>query len=147
MRLKIQLFRGWLQHDLPNAAATFYREGSNNPFQVSWAEYTGKQTLPELTKKRLEEMAVNFGRENDFGKLVESDGDECRFGKLGTAVFSSEHHERIQVWFVSDGRDHIMATHICEQEPDAEEVAEAQQIAASLALGPDRSAKPRWKFW
>jgi hypothetical protein len=51
------------------------------------------------------------------------------------------------VWFISDGRDHIMATHICDYEPVSDEIAEAQQIASSLALGPEQPAKPKWKFW
>ena len=92
-------------------------------------------------------MAIDFGRDSRFGELAESSGGACRFGSFGTAVFRSSEHPRIQVWFISDGRDHIMATHICDREPDAEEVAEAQQIASSLALGPEQRAKSKWKFW
>ena len=32
-------------------------------------------------------------------------------------------------------------------QPEPGEIAEAQQIAASLALGPQHPPKPKWKFW
>ena len=92
-------------------------------------------------------MAAGFGQQNGFGEMIESSSGACRFGSFGTAVFRSVQHPRIQVWFISDGRDHIMATHICDREPESGEVAEVQQIASELALGPEQPAKPRWKFW
>jgi hypothetical protein len=147
MRLKIELPATWKQYDNPDGPATFCRARSSNHFQVSWAEYRGRKALPEITADSLERMATDFGRKNRFGKLVESSGGECRFGQFGTAVYRSDRHARVQVWFVSDGRDHIMATHMCEDEPPAAEVAEAQQIAISLALGSELAAKPWWKFW
>ena len=137
----------WAQQDTPGAAATFCRQGSTAAFQVSWAEYRGQQSLPAVTADSLKQMATDFGKDNGFGDLVESSGGTCRFGNYGTAVFRSAQHPRIQIWFISDGRDHIMATHICDREPESSEVAEAQQIANSLALGPEQPSKPKWKFW
>ena len=93
--------------------------GAENPFQVSWAEYQGRKSFPRVTVESLEQFAMDFDRKNEFGKVVESAGGECRFGKYGTAVFRSPRHARIQVWVVSDGRDHILATYICDDEPPA----------------------------
>jgi hypothetical protein len=137
MRLKIELPITWSQHNNQDGPATFFRRGSMNAFQVSWAEYRGMKPLPEINSDSLKQMAVNFGAKNSFGRMVNSSGGDCRYGKFGTAVFESARHAHLQVWFVSDGRDHIMATHICRVQPTAVEVAEARQIAVNLALGPD----------
>ena len=146
MRLKIQLPTNWAQHDNPNGPATFRREDGTGAFQVSWAEYRGSKPL-EVTTDKLKSLAVSFGPKHGLGEMIESSVGECVFGSFGTAVFRSAEHSRVQFWFISDGRDHIMATHICNREPDAGEVADVQHIARSLALGPELPAKPKWKFW
>jgi hypothetical protein len=107
-------------------------------------------------------MACDFGRSQNSGQLVESTCGPCTFGGLGTAVFRSNQHARIQIWFLSNGRDFIMVTHICTSAPDPKEVAEVQQIVPGLTLGAgDANApstlspappkplnkKPKWKFW
>lgn len=135
MRLKIELPTTWAQADNPDGPATFCREDGSGAFQVSWAEYRGGMLPSDVTAESLKQMAENFGQRNDFGEMTESSGGRCRYGMFGTGVFRSADHPRIQVWFVSDGRDHIMATHICSAQPEEGEIAEAQQIAASLALG------------
>jgi hypothetical protein len=100
-----------------------------------------------VTADSLKQMAETFGQANGFGEMIESSSGSCRYGMYGTGVFRSAEHPRIQVWFVSDGCDHIMATHVCSIEPESSEIAEAQQIAASLALGPEHPLKRKWKFW
>ncbi|MDB6025038.1 MAG: hypothetical protein JWM68_1261 [Verrucomicrobiales bacterium] len=148
MRLKIELPTTWTQQNNPDGPPTFCRQASTNAFQVSWAEYRGGKALPEVTADSLKQMATGFGQKNGFGEMVESSGGACRFGSFGTAVFRSAQHPRIQVWFICDGRDHIMATHICDREPEPIEVADAQQITSTLALGPEpQPPKPKWKFW
>jgi hypothetical protein len=144
MRLRIQLPTTWAQQANPEGPATFCRTGSTAAFQVSWAEYHGGK-LPDVTADKLKAMAANFGEKQGFGSLIESSSGACRFGTFGTAVFHSAERPRIQIWFISDGRDHIMATHICDREPGATEVVEVQQIASSLALGPDRTQGPERK--
>lgn len=146
MRLKIELPTAWRKYNNPKGPATFCRQGSTNAFQVSWAEYSGG-TIPNPSVQSLQQTAAGFGHDNGFGEMVDSSGGACRFGIFGTAVFCSAQHPRIQVWFITDGRDHIMATHICDREPNSSEIAEVQRIASSLALGPEQRAKPWWKFW
>jgi hypothetical protein len=74
----------------------------------------------------------------------------CVFGNMGTAVFSSPEFPRFQAWYISNGRDFIIASHTCAQEPDPEEVAEVQFIVSEVTLGPEAPAPPKkskWKFW
>ena len=143
MRLKIQLPTNWTQQNNPSGPATFSRQGSTGALHVSWAEYRGAKPLPEITADSLKTMAIAFGQKHGLGETGESSNGPCGFGRFGTAVFRSNQHPRVQVWFISDGRDHIMATHICDREPHPSEVDEAQHIAASLALVPDQAPNPK----
>lgn len=134
MRLKIQLPRTWMQQNNHKGPATFCRQGSTCTFQVSWAEYRGDKPI-QVTSDGLLEMAAAFGRKQGFGDALDTASGDCKFGAFGTAVFRAAGHPRIQIWFISNGRDHIMATHICDREPEAIEVEDVQQIAGSLVLG------------
>jgi hypothetical protein len=147
MRLKIELPATWTQVDGPDRPASFCRDNGSGTIQVSWAEYRGGELPTDITAESLKDMAETFGHSNGFGELAESSVGNCPYGMFGTGVFHSAEYPRIQVWFISNGRDHIMATHICSAPPEESEIADAQQIAASLALGPERPLKPRWKFW
>src|SRR3954470_22278831 len=124
MKLKIELRPGWVQMENPNGPATFGCENGSGAFQVSWAEYRGGELPAGVTPERLKQMAENFGRSKNFGMMGESSGGNCPYGMFGTAVFRSLTHARIQAWFISDGRDHIMATHICTTSPNENEIAE-----------------------
>ena len=138
MRLKIHLFDGWRQATNTNGPASFYRGRSDNPLQISWAEYRGQKPLRSVSTQELQDTAVRFGRQNRFGELVESSGGSCAFGSFGTAIFHSAAHARIQVWFVTDGRDHILGTYVCSKDPDPAEVREVQQIMSTVTLAPER---------
>jgi hypothetical protein len=147
MRLQIELPTTWAQQKNTGGPATFCRRSSSNAFQVSWAEYRGKQSPPGSGPDDLTQFAINFGIKNDSGELLEFNGGSCRFGNFGTAVFRSAQHPRLQIWVVSNGSDRILATHICSEPPDQDEIVEAQQIASTLALGPEPQKKSIWKFW
>jgi hypothetical protein len=142
MRLKIELFQNWKQQENSNGPATFRRQGTSGAFQVSWAEYRGKKPLHRVGVDELRQMVTSFGQDQKSGELVDSWSGSCRFGIFGTAVFRSEENPYHQFWFVTDGTDYIMATHICDREPEPSEVSEVQQIASSLALGPEQPEKP-----
>jgi hypothetical protein len=135
MRLKIQLSSGWKRVGNEVDPATFIREAGSGTFQVSWALYSGEKKL-NVTLESLKKMAEQFLEERIKGKMIMSASGKCRFGMFGTSVFSSSQYPRFQVWFVSDGRDHIMATHICSKLPEQSEIEEVRHIAESLALGP-----------
>ena len=127
MRLIIQMPASWSQHENPQGPATYCRHESTSALQVSWSEYRGQRALRKLSAGELKQMATKFGREKGFGEeLVESSGGPCTFGSFGTAVFRSGSHPRMQVWIITDGRDYILATHICSDGPDPVEVQETQ---------------------
>lgn len=135
MRLKIKLLDGWTEQKDTNGPATFYRKHGQNPLQVSWAEYHGKQPLKKLSQEELKDFATKFGQKNGFGELVESSSGTFAFGDFGTAVFRATKHPRIQVWIIANGSNNILATHICSNEPDKDEVKETKEIVSTLTLG------------
>jgi hypothetical protein len=142
--LNIKLPAGWAEFDNPDGPPTYCRElgDTPGPLQISWAEYKGG-ALPNPSANDLKRMAKEFGECHDFGELVESSSGSCEFGRMGSAVFGSIEHPRIQIWHLSNGRDFIMVTHICPSAPDPVEVREAQEIVRTITLG----KKSRWKFW
>jgi hypothetical protein len=120
---------------MTDGPATFYRSAieTSGALQVSWAE-NQEGTMPSPTRESLQEMAEGFGPQIGATDLVESSCGKCDFGNWGTSVFRSDKFSRVQVWFLSNGRDFIMATHICTESLDPIEIAEAQLIVESLGL-------------
>jgi hypothetical protein len=138
MRLKIKLLSDWPEQKSANGPATFCRKQSENLLQVSWAEYRGKNPLKKVSNDELKDTAIKFGQKNGFGDVVESSSETCTFGNFGTAVFRSAKYPRIQVWFITNGNNYILATHICSKEPDANEILETREIVCTLTLEPEK---------
>jgi hypothetical protein len=147
MRIKVTLFEGWIDcsRDNPNGPPTYLRELSSvpGPFQISWADYTGGK-VPNPTMADLEKFSCDAGKEQGWGEVVESSSGNCTFGIFGTTVFRSPELSRSQIWWLSNGKDFIFATHICPEQPDPVEVQEVQEIVRMLTVGEN---KPWWKFW
>ena len=115
MHLKVKLLKGWADYsrENPDGPPTFLRDLSEvpGPLQISTWEYEGGE-IPNPSEDDLKHMSVELGRKN-FGELVETSSGACTFGKMGTAVFHSGEYPRVQVWHLSNGKDFILATHIC----------------------------------
>jgi hypothetical protein len=149
MRLKIQIPRHWARSNDGTPTFICLTSETSGALQISFGEYTSGE-IPNPTPEDLQEMSTGFGKKNNLGHLIESSCGPCLFGTMGTAVFRSTEHARFQIWFLSNGRDFIMATHISIDEPDPAEVADAQEIVRQLTLGPDEpvpAKKSKWKFW
>ena len=135
-RVQIRLLPSWTSADNPGGPATFIRHASHDSgaLQVSlMAEYTEGE-LPHPTPQDLVELAECHGARQDAGELVETDSGACQLGSFGTAVFQSSEYPRIQLWYLSNGYDFVLATHVCSTEPEAAEVKEAQQIVGMCGL-------------
>ena len=142
MRLNIKLPQGWAIFDNPDGPPTYCRELSETPgpLQISWAEYAGGE-LPNPSADDLKRMTKEFGESHGFGELVESTSGPCEFGTMGSAVFCSTDHPRIQLWHLSNGRDFVMVTHFCPTAPDPVEVRERKRSFAQLPLARSRSER------
>ena len=143
---KVLLPKGWSDYskDNPDGPPTFLRDLSEvpGPLQISFEEYKGGE-IPNPKVEDLTEMAIDLGKEQKMGELIESNNGDCDFGKYGTAIFRSRENPRIQVWYLSNGKDFVLATHISPEEPESQEIIEAQEIVMKIVL----SEKPWWKIW
>jgi hypothetical protein len=60
---------------------------------------------------------------------------KCNFGIFGTVAVKGDAPVYFQAWVVSNQRDFILITHTCTEEPEPEEIAEANEIALMTGLG------------
>ncbi|MHC4215721.1 MAG: hypothetical protein ACYSWP_20430 [Planctomycetota bacterium] len=145
-RIKITLLPGWIDYssENPEGPATYLRDASEVPgaFQVSLAEHIGRE-IPNPSLEDFVELASKTGETTGATEVIETVSGECRFGRFGSAVMRSKEYSRIQVWYLSEGYDFILATHICTENPDQTELAEVQEIVKELVL----VERPWWKFW
>jgi hypothetical protein len=118
-------------------AAAWNDEAASGALQVSTAEFKGGPE-PRPGQSQLMEMAVDFGRQHDFGKLDSSSSGKCVMGLFGTAAFKRKFWKPrsspffCQVWFLSNGLDFVFVTFIAETAPDKEEVTKADLIARAI---------------
>lgn len=142
--IRAKLPRGWSDHSLenPDGPATFLRDISSEPsvLQVSFALQKAGE-IPNPSREDLVKLANKTGEDMLLGNLIETSSGKCAFGIFGTAIFKSKQNPRTQIWYLSDGSNFILATHICVGDPQAEEVAEAQRIVSNLYI----SKRPFWK--
>jgi hypothetical protein len=135
-QLRVKLLPNWTTEKNPDGPATFVRTDSQDSgaLQASlMTEYTGgKAPLP--TVEGLIDLAQGHGERHAVGELVETAGGACALGRFGTAVFRSEEFPRMQLWYLSNGHDIVLASYICCTEPEPAEVEEAQQIVGTLGL-------------
>ena len=145
-RLKIVLPEGWSDHshENPEGPPTFIRDRSQVPgaVQVSSAQYKGG-AVPNPIPDDLIALSRGIGERQEAARLLETHSGECTFGIWGTAVFRTSECQRFQIWHLSNGRDLIFITHICCDEPDPDELAEAQDIVNRLNL----ADRPWWRIW
>jgi hypothetical protein len=140
-RLLVKLPEGWtdVSAQLPEAGAMFIKggKGATAALQVSYGlNPDAPAEGEELMEEDLVEMAATADFGEDLGQVVEKYSGPSLFGKMGTAVYRGGKYQRVQVWFLSNGRDLIMATHMCAQEPTRELLDEAERIVGNLALLP-----------
>lgn len=145
-RVTVRLLPGWsdYSHQNPEGPATFLRDTSKvpGPLQVSFVGYRAGE-IPNASLQSLVNMASDMGDTLGATEVVQTTSGDCAFGRFGSAVFRSAENPRMQVWYLSDGYDFILATHICGEEPDGSEVAEVEEIVKRLTV----ESRRWWKFW
>lgn len=132
-RLQVTLLDGWsdCSADNPDGPITYCCDLSeeSGALQVSIAEYTGGP-VPNPTEDDLVSLAR--GEQQAGAQLIETLSGTGKMGRWGTAVFSSPKVGRAQYWYLSNGRDFILATLFGSS--DLHEISDAQKIVTSLNL-------------
>ena len=145
-RLQVRLLPNWAQADNPDGPATFYRTDSDDSgaLQFSlYAEYTGGK-VPNPSPDDLVELAQGHGQRHNAGELVGTHRGACALGSFGAAVFRLAEYPHMQFWYLSNGRDFVLATYICTVEPEAAEVSEAAADRGHVgAVGVSKAGRSR----
>ena len=135
--IKVMLPEGWgdYSRDNPDGPPTFLRDASevSGALQVSFALHD-EGNAPNPSKEDLIDLAKNTGATMPVGEVVETSSGECRFGIFGSAVFGPSEMAHTQIWYLSDGQDFVLATHICAERPDGGEIGEAEEIVMGLTI-------------
>ena len=134
----VTLLPNWVDcsGDYPGAHATFCRQGDDatGALQVSLqAEYKSGPE-PNPTGDALIDFARQLGERNRFGEVVDTLSGLCALGTFGSAVFKSTENPLAQIWYLSDGRDFVLATYICAAPPTPDELAEAHETVSKITL-------------
>lgn len=142
-RLQVVLHPGWVPEENPGGPVTFMKTGSQNPLQISYA-LCKKGQSPDFSKENLLEMARGLLKAQGAGEAILEETGECSFGFYATIACKLDKMERFQIWHLSNGKDLINVTYICDKEPCAEEVKEAKDITMSLYFKYEK--KTWWSF-
>lgn len=110
-----------------------YKKSLLNYLQFSLANYV-KGKIPNPTESDLIALSEKAGVKANFGKLVKNNSGNCKFGKFGTAIFSSEENPLSQVWYLSNGKDFILVSYLCSKEPHELELQEVENIVMNAFI-------------
>jgi hypothetical protein len=138
-RLLVKLPEGWqdVSEQMPDGGATFVRGGRDATAALQVSFGLNPEGTGDLSEEELTHMAATIELGESFGTVVERSSGPSLFGKMGSAVYRGGKYPRVQVWFLSNGRDVIMASHIATEEPEDDELHETRRIVENLALVPE----------
>ena len=138
-KLRVWLPEDWadITAEDPEGPATFcwMNEKSTGVFELSTAEYKqDSDATPD--EEALVRIAVDFGRDHEWGELQTAFSGEIPFGKYGSAVYRNAtpdegDAEYCQLWCLCNGRDFLLATFFANNPPQ-EELDAAQLVAEAL---------------
>src|SRR5688572_18678978 len=110
-----------------------YEKSLLNYLQFSLANYV-KGKIPNPTESDLITLAKKSGMKAGFGLITKTDSGNCKFGKFGTAAFTSEQYITAQVWYLSNGKDFILASYLCSKDPSEIELQEVKNIVMNVFI-------------
>jgi hypothetical protein len=133
-KLKTELLHGWSYMENPGGPLTYLRGPGPDPncLQVSVAR-PASGTVQPISEQQLVAMCEKLTRDVRGRVEVSKSAGICNFGIFGTVTVKGESPSYMQAWVVSDRLDFILTTHICYRYPDAEEIAQVNEIAMTVS--------------
>lgn len=136
-KLKVKLLSDWIDYSIFNKRKlpTFIKSSCKtiNPLQIEYAIYNNGK-IPNPSVNDLLKMCKNYGIKNEYIDCLGTYSGECIFGIYATAIYKTNKIPWIQVWHMSNDKDFIFASYICNSEPINNEVEEAYEIVMNLDL-------------
>lgn len=125
----------------PDGMLSFARSGTERGvLQITMTEYTGGEE-PNPAPKDLVQLASEVAKGQGL-RVLRTDSGSCPAGVFGRALCESPDVRCFQIWYLSNGRDFLLATYIAE-DPDAAETEEAEKLIRGITW----RAKRRWWKW
>jgi hypothetical protein len=137
-RIVVHLPPHWIDSskDNPNGPTTFHSTADNacGALQVSiQAEYVSG-VIPNPSGDQLIAFAESIAFKDGEVDVRGRKSDSCALGNYGTILVRSTDYSWLQVWVLSNGKDFVLATHLCIDEPSPAEVNEASWIVKNIKL-------------
>ena len=135
--LQVTLPQGWedISEENPEGPATFVRSGENATGVLQFSIQSVYESGPEPNPTSGDLIALS----EHVARLQEADVMErysgvCDLGTFGSVIGKSAELPKMQIWTLTNGRDFVLATFLCPEQPDAEEAAEAETIVKGVQL-------------
>ena len=141
-RLAVSLPPGWtdISHDNVDGPPTYVRQGdASGSLQISIQAQHAGGVDPDPTAEQLIALAEGVVLREESAEVRGRAAGQCVFGHYGTVLARVDAFSWVQIWVLSNGRDFMMATHICADEPSEVEVNEAGWIVKHADLWLARS--------
>ncbi|SHH09600.1 hypothetical protein [Massilia sp. CF038] len=138
LRLSLVLAPNWedISSGNPDGPATFAPADSDcdAALQISiHAEYTGG-VIPDPTPAQLVTLAERVIERNGEADIRGRATGECAIGTYGTVLASTDEAAWFQIWFLSNGKDFVLASFISSEEPTDEQASQASWMVENLQL-------------
>jgi hypothetical protein len=131
LQLDVKLLPGWMNVKNPKSYVCV-RQTSTRPGEMQFSSAVYKPGAPPpiaVTGEKLIEMCRGMSKGVRGRREISSQFGNCDFGTFGTLAVRGESPAYVQVWVLTNGRDFILITHVCGEEPDPAEAKEANEIA------------------
>jgi hypothetical protein len=117
-RVRVPLYRGWREIEIPNAPTTYVRGDRANSglLQFSQAHFRNG-TLPNTNEQLLIGICEKITGGVRGQKEKSSHSGLCEFGIFGTVVIKADYPAHLQVWVISNELEFILVTHTCDKDP------------------------------
>lgn len=142
--LEVKLFPDWVDYYNKSKRGyfTYIKKSCKtiNPLQISYLLYKDGK-MPNPTFDDLLKMCIEFGTKYKCDLCLGKCYGECVFGRYASAIFKTNEFQWYQVWHLSNGKDFMFVTYICEDKPEDYVLEEAHEIVMNLNL---KFEQKRW---
>jgi hypothetical protein len=136
-KLTFTLVPGWedISQENPEGPPTFIRSGESatGVLQISIQSIYDSGPEPNPTTGDLIRLCEHVAGLQEATVIEHSSGN-CDLGTYGSVIAKSVELSRMQIWTLSNGRDFVLATYLCPEEPDPAESSEAEMIVKRINL-------------
>ncbi len=135
--LQVHLLPNWedISHENPEGPPTFVLsdENATGVLQMSIQSVYESGPEPNPTDNDLIRLSEHIAGIQE-AEVVKRYSGECDLGRFGCVIARSVELPTVQIWTLANGRDFVLATFLCTENPSAEEATQAETIVKTARL-------------